>query len=90
MVSIQQAVTIANDFISHLYPSPLLDLTLEEVQRSEDDKYWLITLGFFRNKPISNLNTLQNLVGNQTERVYKVIKIDAESGNPISMQIRSL
>jgi hypothetical protein len=88
MVDIKQAVTVANDFISHLYPEPLPDLALEEVQRSEDDKYWLITLGFSQIKPTAS--ALQALAGSQKGRVYKVIKIDAESGEPVSMLIREL
>ena len=88
MIDIKQAVTVAKDFIAHLYPDPLPDLALEEVQRSEDDKYWLITLGFSRPKPTTS--SLQALAGTQMARVYKVIKIDLESGEPVSMLIREL
>ena len=88
MVDVRKAVDKANEFIKYLFPEPLPDLMLEEVRRSEDDKYWLITLGFNRELPAANA-TMRQLLPRFT-RAYKVIKVDAESGEPLEMSVREM
>ena len=89
MVDVKEAVKNASAFIGELYAGKsLADLDLEEVERSEDDKYWFITLGYLR--PQQTTSALQMAITRPWERVYKVVKIDAESGKPLSMLIRKL
>ena len=69
---------------------------LEEVELSADDRFWLITLGFYRHKPaVTPLDELANtgitgLTAADRTRVYKVIKIDADTGKPVSMKMREV
>jgi len=88
MVEVKEAVSIAKNFMKDLYASSfsLKDLILEEVDQTDDGKYWLITLGFSREKP--NISALLPSV--QIERVYKSIKVDKETGEPVAMQIRAV
>jgi hypothetical protein len=90
MVDVKQAVAKANEFIGILYPESLPDLMLEEVRHSEDDKYWLITLGFTRSLPAPHSPLLGGLVSKSVRRDYKVIKVDAESGEPLEMLVREM
>ncbi|MBP0020249.1 MAG: hypothetical protein J7647_22175 [Cyanobacteria bacterium SBLK] len=66
------------------------NLRLEEIELSEDRKYWLITLGFdITNQSDPDENPLfPVLEGSDRERQYKLIKIDTFSGQPQSMKIR--
>ncbi|NEQ36783.1 MAG: hypothetical protein F6K40_11040 [Okeania sp. SIO3I5] len=61
------------------------DLRLEEVELSEDRKYWLITLGFLTITPGEEESFFS-----KKERDYKVFKINAETSEVESMKIREL
>ncbi len=94
-INVQQAVMAAQNYfksIKTMMGKPIQDLRLEEVELSEDKKYWLITLGF--NHPI---NTPKNPLGipgineiPKFEREYKIFKIDSETGQVQSMKIREV
>jgi len=68
-----------------LYQGSYSNLALEEVELSSDEEFWLITLGF--TPPANNLIAL---AGANVKREYKIFKIKSESGNVISMKIRSI
>lgn len=88
MVEIKQAVSIAKEFIANLNAElgDLNGLALEEISQTEDGSYWLVTMGFSRQKPSEH--TLWP--NNQMERVYKTIKVDKQTGEPVAMQIRAV
>ena len=84
MIDVKQAVKIASDFFTNLYGQELSlsGIQLEEVELTEDGKYWLITLGY----PSASTNPL--LI--QNRKVYKVFQINAETGEVQSMKIREV
>ncbi len=89
MIEIKEAVSVAKKFMKDLYDplqNALDELVLEEIDQTEDGKYWLITLGFSREKPI--ISMLSPTI--QVERVYKTVKVDKGSGEPVAMQIRAV
>ncbi len=88
MIEIKQAVSIAKEFIKYLSTElgELKELTLEEISQTEDGDYWLVTLGFSRPKPLEHALWATNGM----ERVYKTIRIDRSSGEPVAMQIRAV
>jgi len=59
---------------------------LEEVERSEDGKYWLITVGF--TIPGQGRATTALFGADKPERAFKVITVDANTGDALSMKIR--
>ncbi len=66
------------------------DVRLEEIELSEDESFWLITLSF-----LSLISKEANPLGDLTpipqyERVDKVFKVDAKNGKVLSMKIRNL
>ncbi|OCR00587.1 hypothetical protein BCD67_11440 [Oscillatoriales cyanobacterium USR001] len=92
-INVQNAVITAQNYLFSLPDMTGLvreDLRLEEVELSDDKKYWFITLGFSR--PVDkSKNPLADLVAvSSYERVYKVFKINAETGEVQSMKIREL
>ena len=94
-ISVKQAVDSAIAEAQELYSAQnLLDLTLEEVEKSEDGKYWLITLGLSVPSETSEANLYAVLLGknkpNTYQRKYKLFRVDTLSGKVVSMKIRSL
>ena len=97
-INVKDAVRIAVEYVRGLYaPEELLDLRLEEVELSESGKYWLVTLGFVpeikkQQRPIEPAagGLLSMLRSQDLEREYKVVKINATSGDVQSMKIRQL
>jgi hypothetical protein len=49
MIGVKQAIRTAADFVAETFSDEkLLDVRLEEVELTEDEKTWLITLSFLR------------------------------------------
>jgi hypothetical protein len=101
MIDIKQAVKNALGYVGTIFPAAdIIDPRLEEVELSSDERIWLITVSFIRKNVISPSDTsvlakikhMQELTGNysSSDREYKLITIDAETGKPLSMKIRQL
>jgi len=87
MINVKNAVKSAYDYfqsIQDLMNNHIEDLNLEEVELSEDEKFWLITLGFDR--PIKT----PNLFEEKYKRVYKLFKVNSETGAVEAMKIREV
>jgi hypothetical protein len=83
MVDGKQVVVKAMEYLKAVYePTQVIDLMLEEVERSEDGKHWYVTLGFMPSEPGSSAST--------QERTFKVVKVVVETGEILSMKIRKL
>lgn len=94
-IDARQAAKLALKYLSDLFPetqSPRAEVALEEVEFSEDENYWLITLGFNSEAKSARpaLMTAANLFGPAMARKYKVFKVDARTGKVVSMRIRKL
>jgi len=93
-IAVKQAVRAAMDYVRDLYADEkIYNLGLEEV--TLDDGIWLVTLGFSRpwNVPRVRRSMYDVVPGTTTtdpfpERNYKVVKIDAETGTVLGMEIR--
>lgn len=91
MIEVREAVRLAIQEAQIFFEgSQLIDLSLEEVELTDDERYWLITLGYY----VQNINPAQNKFALAIEgerkyiRKYKKFKIDANSGRFVSMKIR--
>lgn len=71
----KEAAGVAAKYLAELSNMNRLDISIEEIELSSDEKYWSITLGH----PRSYLGTAKD---------YKKIKVDAETGEVISMKMR--
>ncbi|WP_413173730.1 hypothetical protein [Anabaena azotica] len=90
MIDVRTAVTAAYNYIKSLQDvidSPLPDLRLEEVELSDDDKFWLITLGFDATE--KNQSGILNYV-RRSERIYKLFKVNSNTGQVEAMKIREV
>lgn len=91
-IDVKAAVTAANSYLQDmkdLMKVPLETLRLEEVELSDDQHEWLITLGF--DIP-SRTSSFVDLIGRNSvyQREYKLFRVDSETGEVKSMKIRSL
>jgi len=84
-INVKQAVEIAAKHLQSLLPTAE-NPRLEEAEISEDDRFWLITLGFYDpNEPKSGAEWA--LISGP-RRIYKIFKIDRATGEVRAMKIR--
>ena len=91
MVDVKEAVGKAMDYLKDMYQiDQFKDVLLEEVDLSEDNKFWNVTIGFTRQQESTSGGPMATLIGQSTEfkREFKVFQIDAESGALRSMRSR--
>ena len=86
-IDIRQAVSVAMDFANMLYGGKLPpDFLLEEVELDPEEKYWLVTFGFSLPDRQTSISMLTQPA--KPTRTYKLIRVDAKTGEPKSMKIR--
>ncbi|MBT9316707.1 hypothetical protein [Leptothoe spongobia] len=104
MIDIRGATVTAQKYIQSiedLLGGPLDNIRLEEAEVSDDRNFWLITLGYDKptdNKDVAAINQIKlglpdnrGLFGQQLlTREYKVLKVNADSGEVESIKIRQL
>jgi len=93
MIDIKQAVNTAMEFVKGLYDRDTLkNLLLEEVEFSEDEKYWVVTIGFdFGGLQVSEPTPFPSGSSPiRQARIYKLIRIDKETGKPISLKLKKV
>ncbi|MEM8504347.1 MAG: hypothetical protein AAF716_14480 [Cyanobacteria bacterium P01_D01_bin.1] len=92
MVDVTSAVASARNYlqgIQHLLDNSLENLRLEEVELTEDEKHWLITLGYdVPGKP----QTMSQMFGPNSNylREYKLFRINSDDGKVEAMKIRNV
>ena len=91
MIDVKQAVAAAIQSARTLYEdTELVGLDLEEVELSEDERYWYITLGFYApdSSPPGPFAFLKDQNQTRYDRKYKQFKVDAHTGDVRSMKMR--
>jgi hypothetical protein len=84
MLDVKEAAQKASEYFTGLYSDQKIpNVQLEEVEITEDGKYWLITLSYPVPPELAALNF-------NFKRKYKVFQIDAKTGQVISMKIRKV
>jgi hypothetical protein len=86
MITVKEAVKNATLFFAEVFPNAT-DVRLEEVELSDEGPWWNVTLSFPGPSPTS---AIASVLGGQQGRIYKLVKIDAESGEPKGILIRKL
>lgn len=84
MLDVKEAAERASEYFAGLYQDQRLsNVQLEEVELTDDGKFWLITLSH----PVPNESPALTF---SFKRKYKVFKIDAKTGEVKSMKIRKV
>jgi hypothetical protein len=84
-VSVMDAVKQASNYLQQFYPK-LEDLLVEEVEICDGGDYWRITLGFA--DPTYKAGITAAFAPERKPRIYKVFKMDRQTGEIVSMKIR--
>jgi hypothetical protein len=85
MIDVRQAADAAARSLVSLFPEQALaNVQLEEVELTDDEKYWLITLSYPLTQKIAVLNLPV------IKREYKLFKVDTQTGQVRAMKIRKL
>jgi hypothetical protein len=82
MINVKEATDKAREHLVNFFPEAD-EVQLEEVELTPDKAFWLITLSY---AGISNSVASSLLVGKSMR--YKIFKLDAETGEVLSMKIR--
>lgn len=93
MIDVKTAVNAANNYLLSIQDimGDLQDMRLEEVEPSEDKRYWLITLGFDIPTKAQTESTLEMFnYSRKYERKYKLFKVNSETGEVEAMKIREV
>lgn len=96
MIPVKRAKKVAVQYLRDISdPDQLHDVRLEEVELSEDETIWLITIGYTVKVELSLGEPPDNYMfpelaeaGQSHERIYKLFNIDAEKGVVKSMKMR--
>lgn len=86
-VDVKRAVELAEHYLADMFKISTSEMLLEEVERSSDGRYWLITLSY--PSPIPVTNPIFAFSG-RGDREYKVVKLLTETGDFESIKIRDL
>jgi len=94
MIDMKQAVQTAMEFCRNLYgQEKSADFLLEEVELTEDEKFWLVTIGFNSGQG----ETIQpptsasgSSFSKRPDHVFKTMKVDANNGRALSLKIKKL
>ena len=91
MIDIKQAVHAAEKFFKELYDQETLkNFLVEEVELSEDEKDWVVTVGFDfgEAKAVEPALFTSKSSTPRAGRVYKEVQIDKETGEPKSIKTK--
>lgn len=84
MIDVKTAVDKAKENLIAFFPEAE-NIQLEEVELANDKAHWLITMSY---EGVTSSVASSLLVGKSL--IYKQFKLDAESGEVISMKIRDI
>lgn len=84
MINVKEAIDKAKEYLVSFFPDAE-QVQLEEVELSGDKTHWLITLSY---EGVSTSVASSLLVGKSL--LYKIFKLDAKTGEVISMKIRNI
>lgn len=84
MLSTTAARDAAFSYFGQVYGDQFTNLALEEIELSDDERYWYVTIGF----DIPTQHPAALVLQLPPKRGYKVLKIDAQNGSVKSMKMR--
>lgn len=90
MISPREAALAARDYLNDLsLDEQFQHLRVEEVELVDDDKFWHVILGWLEvsNRNVGTSGTFVRPTVEALPRVYRVFKVDAETGKVISMKM---
>ncbi len=96
MVDVKQAATVATSYFMELMggTDKIIDILLEEIELTEDERFWLITLSALVPTPKEAIDaTSMGVIAAimqvpKWRRIYRIFKINTDTGTVKSMKMR--
>jgi hypothetical protein len=91
-MNVKDAVKLAMEYVADLFEDEKIEnLGLEEVEYDDDNHYWQVTIGFSRPWDYSRnaFAALASAGGNTPRRTYKLITINAQTKEVLSIKNRN-
>ena len=90
MIGVKEAAGIALEYVAQLYAGDdLKQLRLEEIEPADEGAMWHVTVSWLESALLPGAGGFFGGKSPEpTPRVYKLLKIDADAGNVISLHIR--
>ncbi|MDT3740874.1 MAG: hypothetical protein RO257_15400 [Candidatus Kapabacteria bacterium] len=85
MISNKEAAQKAIEYLENFYDETK-NILLEEVELTDDNKFWLITLSYDSKLPMSALD----IAVGKNNRSYKIFEVSTTKGEVKSMKIRKI
>jgi hypothetical protein len=82
------AASASATYLAEIVDIPKPKSRVEEVELTDDGRYWLITLSY--EAPVETTPFMGTTVSTGGDRQYKVFKVDAKTGEVLSMRIREI
>lgn len=91
-IDAKKAVAAALKYFGDFFPHPqYTNVRLEELEESDDEQQWLVTIGFDSQQMVPVMpGKLTEMFGAPRARQYKTFKVSASSGKVTSMKIRTI
>ena len=89
-MDIHGAIKAAKDQVKGIFAEEnISNIGLEEIERNQEDKIWIITIGFSRpwDEPDDRSAII---IGRKKPRTYKVITLSEDDGRMLSIKNRSV
>lgn len=88
-IDVKTAVKSALKFFCESFKSVhLSNVQLEEIELSDDERHWLITVGYDNPADISAPTGKFLLPNSRPARKYRVVRVDTSTGRAVSVKIR--
>jgi hypothetical protein len=84
-LEVKKAAQLAKEYLADIMSVPASEVLLEEVELSDDGRFWLVTLSY----PAPAPNPILVITG-RNNREYRIVKLLAENGQFESIKIRIL
>lgn len=81
----KEAVEKASEYLHDIKGIASNQIKIEEIELTEDKKYWLVTLSYNEYLRLAIFQSLPT-----EKKIYKIFKVDANTGEVLSMKIREL
>ena len=78
----KEVALIARNYLEDMLGESIADVALEEVDLSQDELIWFITLSYRVKNPMSSFT--------MTKKEYKIFEVDINKREVISMKIRKV
>jgi hypothetical protein len=90
-MDVKEAIKRAKAYVADVFAEEsIANIGLEEVRLDDENRNWLITIGFSRLSGIDQMTKNLSFLKSDLPRIYKVVKVQDHDGKLISISNRAV